>query len=96
MKNIKTYSVTHLAGELGVTRQAIYYWIKKGWVVPMRDYRNYPVFTDRDLLSIKKWKNKITRTKPVVNNAASAAFHQDPLPKIPPVTWEEIQKLLYR
>jgi len=30
---------------LNVSRQSIYYWIKKGWIKPRRDYRKYPVFT---------------------------------------------------
>ena len=33
------------AKELGVTRQTLYYWFKKGWVKPKRDYRRYPLFT---------------------------------------------------
>ena len=47
------------AKELGITRQGLYYWIKKGWVKPKRDYRNYPVFTDSDLKKIKEWREKI-------------------------------------
>jgi DNA-binding transcriptional MerR regulator len=47
------------AKELGVTRQTLYYWFKKGWVTPKRDYRNFPVFTKRDINNIKKWKNSL-------------------------------------
>lgn len=44
-----------IADELGVTRQTLYYWLKKGWIKPRRDYRNYPVFTESDLRKIKSW-----------------------------------------
>jgi DNA-binding transcriptional MerR regulator len=47
------------AKELGVTRQTLYYWIKKEWIKPKRDYRNFPVFTDKDLKQIKEWKDKL-------------------------------------
>jgi len=56
---MKIYNLTYLANELGVPRQTIYYWIKKGWIRPKRDYRNYPVFTEEDIKKIKKWKNTI-------------------------------------
>lgn len=47
------------AQELGVTRQTLYYWFKKGWVKPKRDYRNYPIFTIKDINAIKSWKNRL-------------------------------------
>ena len=47
------------AKQLSVTRQTIYYWIKKGWVKPKRDYRDFPVFTDADIRNLKKWKEKL-------------------------------------
>lgn len=53
------YNMTQLAKKLKVTRQAIYKWIKKGWVKPKRDYRNYPVFTEKDVRKIVKWKSSI-------------------------------------
>jgi len=53
------YNITKLAEKLGVPRQTIYYWIKKGWVKPKRDYRDYPVFTEEDVISIIAWKKKI-------------------------------------
>lgn len=52
----KRYNLTEAAKELGITRHGLYYWIKKGWVKPKKDYRNYPVFTEIDLIKIKKWK----------------------------------------
>jgi DNA-binding transcriptional MerR regulator len=51
------YNMTELAGILKVTRQAIYKWIKKGWIKPKRDYKDYPVFTEKDVMGIKKWKS---------------------------------------
>ena len=51
----KRYNMREVARELGVTRQTLYYWFKKGWIKPKRDYRNYPVFTESDLDKIKTW-----------------------------------------
>ncbi|KAF0126310.1 MAG: hypothetical protein FD189_1046 [Elusimicrobia bacterium] len=56
---MKRYNMVEAAKELKVTRQTIYYWIKKGWVKPGRDYRNYPVFTEALLRKLKKWKETI-------------------------------------
>ena len=56
---MKRYNMVEAAKELKVTRQTIYYWIKKGWVIPGRDYRNYPVFTEVLLRKLKKWKETI-------------------------------------
>ena len=35
----KRYNLSKAAKELGLTRQGLYYWIKKGWVKPKRDFR---------------------------------------------------------
>lgn len=59
MKKQRLFNVTSLAKELGVHRQTIIYWMKKRWVKPRRDYRNYPVFTEKDLSKIIKWRNTI-------------------------------------
>lgn len=58
-KEEKLYNVTELAKELGVTRQTIHLWIKKGWVKTKRDYRNYPVFTRKNVEEIIEWKNML-------------------------------------
>ena len=55
----KIYNLSNAAKELGITRQGLYYWIKKGWVTPKRDYKKHPVFTDADLYKIKEWKNRL-------------------------------------
>jgi DNA-binding transcriptional MerR regulator len=55
----KRYNMREAAKEIGVTRQTLYYWIKKEWIKPKRDYRNFPVFTDKDLKQIKEWKDKL-------------------------------------
>lgn len=55
----KRYNLSKAARELGLTRQGLYYWIKKGWVTPKRDFKNHPVFTESDLKKIKKWKDKL-------------------------------------
>jgi len=57
--NDKRHNMREAAKELGVTRQTLYYWIKKEWIKPKRDYRNFPVFTDKDLKQIKEWKDKL-------------------------------------
>ncbi len=56
---MKRYNMVEAAKQLSVTRQTIYYWIKKGWVKPKRDYRDFPVFTDADIRNLKKWKEKL-------------------------------------
>jgi transcriptional regulator with PAS, ATPase and Fis domain len=55
----KKYNLVQAAGILGVHRQTLYYWIKKGWVKPWRDCRKYPVFTVFDIENIIKWRNTI-------------------------------------
>lgn len=56
---MKRYTLSETARKLSITRQGLYYWIKKGWVKPKRDYRKYPVFTERDIQKIKDWRNKL-------------------------------------
>ena len=56
---MKTYSMTETAKLLGVHRQTMINWIRKGWVRPKRDYRRYPVFTVLDIESMIEWKNTI-------------------------------------
>jgi len=57
----KRYNLSEAAKELDLTRQGLYYWIKKGWVTPKRDYKGHPVFTDADLEKIKEWKEKLEK-----------------------------------
>ena len=56
----KKYNLSEAAEELGLTRQGLYYWIKKGWVTPKRDYKGHPVFTTDDLNKIKNWKHQLS------------------------------------
>jgi len=56
----KVYNVPQTAEKLGVHEQTVRYWMKKGWIKPKRDYRNYPVFTDKDIEKIKEWKDKLS------------------------------------
>jgi len=56
----KRYNMREPAKELGVTRQTLYYWFKKGWIKLKRDYRNFPVFTAEDIKDIRKWREKLT------------------------------------
>jgi DNA-binding phage protein len=58
-RRTKRYNLTQTAKILGTTRQGLYYWIKKSWVKPRRDYRNYPVFTVFDIQEIIKWRDTI-------------------------------------
>jgi len=53
------YNLTQAAHLLNVHRQTIYYWMKKNWVKPKRDYCDYPVFTVLDIESIIKWRNSV-------------------------------------
>ncbi len=58
-RSIKRYNMTQTARVLGVHRETLYYWIKKRWIKPRRDHRNYPVFTVLDIEGLIKWKNTI-------------------------------------
>lgn len=57
--SVERYNMTQAARILGVHQQALYYWIKKDWLTPKRDYRGYPVFTVLDIKKLIKWKNMI-------------------------------------
>jgi hypothetical protein len=61
-RKLKRYNLSQ-AAILNVPRQTLYYWIKKGWVKPWRDYRRYPVFTFFDIEKIIKWRNTIKLSK---------------------------------
>ena len=58
-KSDRIYNMTQAAAIVGVHRQTLYYWIRKGWVKPKRDRRNYPIYTVLDIENIIKWKNSI-------------------------------------
>lgn len=58
-RKLKRYNLSQAAKILNVPRQSLYYWIKRGWVKPRRDYRCYPVFTVFDIEEIIKWRNTI-------------------------------------
>ncbi len=94
-KKTKKYTITRLAKELGVTRQTIYYWIRKKWVTPGKDYRNYPVFSDKDMREIKKWHGAIKKEESAnrqhIDITTPAQIASDV-----PLTWEEIQKILFK
>jgi transcriptional regulator with PAS, ATPase and Fis domain len=55
----RNYNLTQAAHLLKVHRQTLYYWIKKGWLKPKRDSRNYPVCTVLDIENIIKWRNTL-------------------------------------
>jgi len=56
---VKIYTIKETAEILGVHRMTIYHWLKKGWVKVRRDYRNLPVFTEKDIEDIKQWRNTL-------------------------------------
>jgi len=58
-RSAKRYNMTQVARILGVHRETLYYWIKKGRLKPRRDYRNYPVFTVLDIENLIKWRSEI-------------------------------------
>lgn len=62
-RKAKRYNLSQTAKIFNITRQGLYCWIKKGWVKPRRDYRNYPVFTVFDIEEIIKWRNTIEWAK---------------------------------
>ena len=56
---MKTYTMTETAKKLGVHRQTMINWIRKGWVKPKRDYKDWPVFTDECIAKIKEWRETL-------------------------------------
>lgn len=60
-KNTKFHNIFRTAELLGVHERTVRYWIKKKWVTPRKDYRNYPVFTDEDIKRIEKWRNTLRK-----------------------------------
>jgi len=52
----KLYNMTEAAEKLGVHRQTINYWRKKGWLQVKRDYKGWPVLTEEDIQKVKEWK----------------------------------------
>ena len=55
----KSYNIFQTAEFLDVHERTVRYWMKKGWITPRRDYRNYPVFTDEDIKKIEKWRRTL-------------------------------------
>jgi DNA-binding transcriptional MerR regulator len=58
-RKLKRYNLSQTAKILDIPRQTLYYWIKKGWIKPKRDYRKYPVFTEEDVKKIKEWRDRL-------------------------------------
>ncbi len=58
-RKLKCYNLSQAAMILKVPRQTVYYWIKKGWVTPKRDYRNYPFFTVFDIEHLIKQRHTV-------------------------------------
>lgn len=56
------YNIFRTAELLRVHERTVRYWIKKGWISPRRDYRNYPVFTNEDIKKINKWRNILRKS----------------------------------
>ena len=55
----KVYNIPETAEILNVHERTVRYWIRKGWIKPKKDYRNYPVFTDSDIKKIEKWRSTL-------------------------------------
>lgn len=55
----KFHNIFRTAELIGVHERTVRYWIKKNWIKPKRDYKNYPVFTDSDIAKIRKWRNTL-------------------------------------
>ena len=59
-RRLKRYNLTQAAKIFQMTRQGLYYWMKKGWVKARRDHRGYPVFTVFDIEQIMKWRDGLS------------------------------------
>jgi len=60
--NNKCHNIFRTAELLGVHERTVRYWIKKRWITPKRDYRDYPVFTDEDIKKIEKWRDTVRKS----------------------------------
>jgi len=58
-RKLKSYNLSQTAMILNVPRQTLYYWIKKRWITPKRDYRNYPFFTVFDIERLIKERHTV-------------------------------------
>lgn len=56
---MKTYNMTQAAKLIGVHRQSMINWVRKGWIKPKRDYRDWPVFTPECIKKIKAWRSTL-------------------------------------
>ena len=56
-RRLHRYNLTQAAKVLQITRQGLYYWMKRGWVKARRDHRGYPVFIVFDIEQIMKWRD---------------------------------------
>ncbi len=56
---VKIYTVLHASEKIGVSRQTLHSWIRKKWVTPKKDYRNYPVFSEEDIKKIIAWRKEL-------------------------------------
>jgi len=56
---MKKYTMTETAKILGVHRQTMIHWVRKGRIKPKRDYKNWPVFTDKCIEKIKVWRETL-------------------------------------
>lgn len=59
--SIQYHNIFRTAELLGVHERTVRYWIKKKWITPRRDYRNYPVFTDEDIRKIEQWRSTLRK-----------------------------------
>ena len=56
LRTEKRYNLTHAARALGVSRQTICDWVRKGRIAPKRDVRGHPIFTVLDIEKIIDWR----------------------------------------
>lgn len=56
---MKIYNVSHASKKIGVSRQTLHAWIRKSWVKPKKDYRDYPVFSEEDVKNIIAWRKEL-------------------------------------
>lgn len=61
MQKNRTYNIPETAKILGVHQMTVRYWIRKKWITPKYDYRNYPVFTNEDIKKIEAWRNTLKK-----------------------------------
>lgn len=64
MSKVKTYTIKEAADILGVSKSTLQRWERKGWIdPPMRDFRGWRAYTDKDIKDIRNMMEILHKTE---------------------------------